>query len=308
MTAPPSSPPDPVDADDALEANKKTLLLALQALARPMARLAVAQGLRFASVEELMKVAFVEAAKDALRTSHPHVATHRMVSRISTTTGIHRREVTRISHLPDASIPSAKPSLATQLFTRWITYPNYRNEHGDLLALPRQGAAPSFEDLAQSITRDVHPRSMLDELCRLHLADWDTTLDMVSLQQTAFVPKGDLSNMLAFVGDNVGDHLAAAVSNVMSDEGAPHHFEQALFSDNLSTASVPLVKAMVQKKWQKLLVTAIPLIEKLIEEDRAAGRAQDQRIRVGLFSYSEQVSPIRDTDPASDTDSTQERS
>lgn len=272
-----------------MDANKKALLVALQALARPMARLAVAQGLRFASVEELMKVAFVEAAKEALQTSHPHIASHRMVSRISTTTGIHRREVTRISHLPHAAIPSTKPSLATQLFTRWITDPVYRNEQGDLLALPRQGDMPSFERLAQSITRDVHPRSLLDELCRLHLANWDVRHDVVSLQQTAFVPKGDLANMLGFIGDNVGDHLAAAVSNVLSQEDAPHHFEQALFSDELSAASVPLVKTVVQKQWQKLITSAIPLIEKLIAEDRDAGRVQDQRVRVGLYSYSAPV-------------------
>ena len=54
-------------------------------------------------------------------------------------------------------------------------------------ALPRQGAAPSFESLAQEITRDVHPRSLLDELCRLGLATWDEAGDTVALSREAFV-------------------------------------------------------------------------------------------------------------------------
>ena len=38
-------------------------------------------------------------------------------------------------------------------------------------ALPRVGPAPSFESLAQEVTRDVHPRALLEELLRLKLAN-----------------------------------------------------------------------------------------------------------------------------------------
>jgi len=43
-----------------------------------------------------------------------------------------------------------------------------------------------FEALAQSITRDVHPRSMLDELVRLGLVQHDEDLDSVSLARSEF--------------------------------------------------------------------------------------------------------------------------
>ena len=130
----------------------------------PLARLAVAHGLRFAELDELMRLAFVSAARDA----HPDVPAHRGVSRVSAATGLNRREVTR---LMKATAPEpAKRSHATELFTRWLSDPALRKKGVPLRALPRQGKAPSFESLAQSVTKDVHPRTLLEEVCRLGLA------------------------------------------------------------------------------------------------------------------------------------------
>lgn len=283
MDAPTSFSPDA-----ALQADTQALTSALASLVMPMARLAVARGLRFAAAEELVKQAFVKAAIEALRQAHPDLAEHRMVSRISATTGIHRREVNRLQALlAEGPATSARPTLATEIFTRWITDPAYKSASGTPLPLPRQGDGISFEELAHSITRDVHPRTLLDELCRLGLAHWDEASDLVMLQGHAFVPRGDTARMLAFLGDNVGDHLQAAVCNVLSSHGTPPHFEQAVFSDELSEQALLSIKALVQAHWQQLLADSIPLLEALIEQDRLAGRPQDQRVRIGLFSYSE---------------------
>lgn len=84
-----------------------------------------------------------------------------MVSRVSTATGLARREVGRLLQA-DATEPPAQRWLAGELFARWLTDSQGSYADGRPLPLPRQGAAPSFEALAQSVTRDVHPRSLLD--------------------------------------------------------------------------------------------------------------------------------------------------
>ena len=142
--------------------DQSALLSALAALIEPMATLAVAQGAPLAAVQDLVKMAFVDAAQRA----HPTLAAHGVVSRISTATGLHRREVSRIMQLDRKSVP-ARRSPASQVFTRWQSDPALKNRQGEPLPLPRQGPAPSFEALVQAVTRDVHPRSLLDELCRL---------------------------------------------------------------------------------------------------------------------------------------------
>lgn len=276
------------------------LLDALAALLQPLARLAVANGLPLAAVEEVLKAAMVDAARDA----HPGLPPQRSVSRISTTLGLNRREVTRLirageAGAADEAVRGRRPARATELFTRWRTDPSLRDGAGRPRPLPRLGPAPSFEALAQSVTQDVHPRSLLDELCRLGLAALDEATDQVELSDDAFVPRGDAARMLGFLADNVGDHCAAAVSNVMS--GGRQHLEQAIFADELSAESLGRLREAIAAQWQQLLGAMVPLLEGLIEADRSAGRTADQRVRIGLFTYAAPMStatPVGTDTPA----------
>lgn len=288
----PSTPSEPTAPDGATASpmQQGALLRACRAVLRPLARLAVGRGLPFAELAEVLKQAFVEAA----RAAHPGVPPHRAVSRISTATGLNRREVTRLMQRPEGEVP-VTPTPATQAFTRWLSDPAFRGADGAPMALRVQGAAPSFETLANSITRDVHPRTLLEELSRLGLARADAE-GRVHLLHTAFVPRADRDRMLAFLGANVGDHLSAAVSNVLGD--GSRHFEQALFADELSAESLTRAKALVTEQWQGLLKTLAPALQALIDEDKAAGRPADQRLRIGLFAFTDAMHPGADHPPS----------
>jgi hypothetical protein len=268
-------PPDPGSEQQALHG-------ALVELMASVARLAVARGLPCAAVEEMLRLAFVQAAARA----HPGLPEHRKVSRISTTTGINRREVTRLTQAPAqaGSVPRRR-SLASELFTHWRTRPPYRDAEGEPRVLPRQGPTPSFETLAHEVTRDVHPRSLLDELCRLDLATWDEDADTVALARDAFVPRGDRVRMLGYLGDNVGDHLRAAVDNVLDSDRA--HFEQAVFADGLTAESIESMRPAIRAQWQALLAALVPALEARVEADATAQPAPQGRLRVGLYSYQE---------------------
>jgi len=274
-------------ADEGPGAEPQALHDALSGLMTALAKLAVAQGLPHAALDEMLKLACVQAADAA----HPGLAPHRKVSRISTATGIHRREVTRLVQVAQAVEPGShgtRPrvrSRASEVFAHWRTQPPYRGSDGQPLPLPRQGPAPSFETLAQAVTRDVHPRSLLDELCRLGLAQWDTDNDVVQLAADAFVPHGDRARLLGLLGDNVGDHLRAAVDNVLS--GQRLHFEQAVFADGLSAASLDAVRPAVRAQWQALLAALVPALEARVEADAQASPPASGRLRIGLYSYHE---------------------
>src|SRR5262245_1844191 len=114
------------------------LLDACRALLAPLAQLAVARGVTFAQMQELLKAAYVETA----RAAHPGVPANRAVSRISAATGLNRREVTRLMQHHEHPAPLRK-SPATQVFTRWMSDPALRTPEGGPRPLPRQGSAPS---------------------------------------------------------------------------------------------------------------------------------------------------------------------
>ena len=269
-----------MDANEAHAQQLQALQDAVRALLMPLARLAVARGLPFAVAEDLLKQAFVQAAGDA----HPGLLPHRKVSRISTVTGINRREVTRLTQPSDSPPKTRGRSLVSEVFAHWITDRRYRSREGGPRALPRQGPAPSFESLAQEITRDVHPRSLLDELLRLQLATLDAASDLVTLSLDA-VPRGDTVRMLGFLGENVGDHLSAAVENVLG--GGGRHFEQAIFADGLSEASMAWVRQSIRAHWQGLLAAMVPELESRIEADGRLDPPPERRLRLGLYSYED---------------------
>jgi hypothetical protein len=282
MSADPSASP----ADE----EQQTLLDAVRAVLVPLARLAVARGLPSAALEEAVRRAMVQAAADV----NPQVAPHRSVSRIATATGINRREVTRLTQQQPSAARRGR-SVASEVFAHWIGNRAYRDRKGNPLRLPRLGAAPSFETLAHTVTRDVHPRSLLDELLRLNLALLDETTDTVALVRDGFVPSGDRARMLGFLSDNVGDHLAASVDNVLAD--GRRHFEQAVFADGLSAASMKAVQALVGPQWKALLELLVPRLEAMIEADENIPTAERRRMRIGLYAYDDATPEARRAAP-----------
>ena len=113
----------------------------------------------------------------------------------------------------------------------------------------------------------MHPRSLLDELVRLGLAELDDAQDTVRLVRDGFVPQGDQARMLQVLGRNVGAHLQGAVDNVL--HGGNRHFEQAIFASGLSEASMVEFRQLVSAQWQSTLQALVPALEALVARDEA---------------------------------------
>jgi len=240
-----------------------------------------------------MRRAFVRAARSACERDRPGHQKDRLTSRISTMTGLTRREVARLER-EEAPRPNTSRSRVSDLFARWLADPACRDAEGRVVPIPRQGEHPSFESLANSVTRDVHPRSLLDEMLRQELVLHDAESDHVALRHDAFVPRGQRARMLAFLGDNVGDHLQAAVTNVLGS--GSEHFEQALFADELSAESIGKARALIGGQWQHLMKTIAPALMAMMDEDKAQGRPQDRCLRLGLYSWDQAMPASADHD------------
>jgi hypothetical protein len=275
---------------DVLHTEQQALLAAIGHLLRPFAKLCLAKGVPIQAIEERVRHAYVDAAKQACEGDNPE----RLTSRISTMTGLTRREVARIQQTVTPELPATR-SAATDLLTYWTSQVGYVDTAKKPIAIPRQGPAPSFEALAASVTKDVHARSLLAEMIRLNLVTHRKATDTVELLEDIFVPSNDWPQMVGFLGTNVGDHLEAAVTNVLGD--GHQHFEQALLADELSAESVIQAQALISTQWRNLITTLGPQLQALMDADKAANRAQDQAVRIGLYSLSKAMpSPEVPTD------------
>ena len=95
------------------------------------------------------------------------------------------------------------------------------------LALTRnnRGAEPSFESLVESVTTDVRPRAILEDLLHHGVVIMDAD-DTVRLNTEAFIPRPGGEEQLFYFARNLHDHVAAAVANI-SATGVPRFWTEA---------------------------------------------------------------------------------
>jgi Family of unknown function (DUF6502) len=267
----------PVSSDHSGQA--PALLHAARQVLTPLARLMLAHGVKYSQMQELLKAVVVEVAMQEVAADNPQ----RAQSRISVATGLRRPEVKRLLDAP--ANPQAKGrSVLADVFGRWTADKRYRDARGrikPLLRLSSEGGEDSFESLVRSIKKDVHPRSVFEDMQRLGLIALDKQ-GRVKLVQSAFAPKEDLAQMLHFLGANVGSHLDTAVHNTLGQ--APDVLEQSMLGEGLSERGVALVEARARDEWRRLFRELGDLMMQTMAQDKAEGIGGDRQMRIGMYS------------------------
>jgi hypothetical protein len=258
------------------------LVAAVELILRPLARLFLEQGLVFPTVEELLKSAYVRIANEEFGLDEEPPTD----SRVSVLSGVHRKDVRRLKEAAKTSLPRIiTPPFASEVVTRWISDARYLDARGGPRVLPRtaESPAPSFDALVASISTDVRPRVLLDELVRVGVAQV-TPDGSVELLVSAFVPQKDRSQRLFYFGRNIHDHLAACVHNLTRRESSM--LEQSVFSFELSDASVARVAELTRQEWKKVVGRLIRTLANCEERDRIAGRTS-RRMNIGMYFFHE---------------------
>lgn len=257
----------------------------------PLVRLCVARGITFPVLDELIRTLYVELASREFTLADKS----QTQSRISVVTGLHRREVKRLSERRvrrEVSVESA--TRGGELVARWISARPYIDERGRPLPLPRtisQGGRRSFEALVASFSKDIRARAILDEWLRLGVVTLDAE-DRVHLNIDSFVaPKGQAEQAFYF-GQNVGDHIAAGVANLLGAQ--PGFPDRSVWRDELSPESVARLSRIAERLTMRVLSRVNRQAEQLEVADKKAGKAT-HRLNFGFFIYS---APMSDAAPA----------
>lgn len=264
-----------------LASREATVLLA------PIVLWLVRHGVSFPAFADLLKPLFVEAARAELERGGAK-ATQSSLSLLS---GVHRKDVRDIADATPHARRSPRPTLAAQVFTRWLHEGRFRGRNGKPLALPRAGPGRTFETLCREMSNDVHPRTVLDELLRLGLVSLET--DRVVVRAQSFVPSPRLHEMTALFSANAADHIAAAVSNLTSNE--PPFLEQSIYADGLTAESVEVMQAAARQAWAKAFQIVIARARERVDQDRTS--EGNFRIRFGSYFFSEPVPPAAGESP-----------
>lgn len=253
-------------------------------LLRPLVRYLIEQNWTYPAFCELLKKIYIAEALSYDQASHPQApATD---SRVSLLTGIHRKDVKRLraelAREPNAPLLSRSAGLAVRCVSAWVG--QYCDAQGRPKALPfrEDQGAESFEGLVKELKADMRAKSILDELIRAGVAELDDQ-GVVHLLRSAYVSQLP-EDKLAFLGDNVGDHLNSALANVRTPEQPPF-VERAVFLNNLPSSELPKIQAAIQQQGDALLHNIHRQL--LAARKLAAADENKSRVRFGIFYYEE---------------------
>ena len=248
-------------------------MILLDHILRPLARLAVQRGWLFPAVEKRLRHAYVKAAQSL----DGKGATD---SRVSISTGLQRREIARIRK-ESAPLQTVRQPLA-EIIALWWDDPTY-----DPNGIPVSGDASSFSTLARSIRKDVHPRTFLDIL--IENGAVSESGDIVSLNTRRYKPIAGSEDQLAYLVANVGDHLEAAVSNVVE---ASDNYDMSVHYEGLSETAIARLDQHFRSRMQQALE----------ELDSMARRFPDaenghHRFRAGGYFFDSRNGEAKKNDP-----------
>lgn len=269
---------------------RPAVVSALRRVLRPLVRLLVGQGITYPYLSDLLKSVYVETAAREF-TVGGKLATD---SRLTLLTGVHRKDIRRLRReTPRDAEPTPAMTLGTQIVARWLGDPAYHDADGAPRALPRtpsKGGTESFAALVEKVSKNVRPRSVLDELLRLGVVTVDAG-ENVHLVTRGFVPGSEIDAKAFYFGEALHDHLAAGVHNLSG--ARPAWLERSVYYDELSPAAV----AELQSKSERLSMQVLQEINRdgmALEAKDPPAAGERMRMRLGVFFYAEPVAPAPD--------------
>lgn len=259
------------------------LLSALQQVLKPLVHLLLRFDVTFPLLSNMLKAVYVEAATEQIEAGGKKRQT---ASAISVLTGVHRKDVKRLRDetLSPEEVPKAV-SLGAKITQAWISAAGFQDAKGRPLPLPRGGAespGPTFDGLVESVTRDVAPRSILDEWLRIGVAELDDD-GRVRLRADGFVPKSGFDEQAFYFGRNVRDHVAAAAHNLEGDDSPL--LERSVYYEALSEESTEELEALAEELSMDTLRKFNKRAAALKRKDARKGGGK-RRVTLGAFFYN----------------------
>ena len=213
----------------AVKLKKSDLIKHLAALLRPAVRLALRHGGSVQELIECLKLVIFEEAKREIKTGVT-------ASKISLVTGLHRRDVTRLSK--NETKFDSSDSVPLKVVGYWQSARKSK-------ALSFGKDSSEFNALCRAVSQDVNPASVLAELERVGAVVRDG--DKVKLVKESYIPSGDASAGLAVLAADASDLFEAAHENITAPKEVPNLHRRTMY-DNVHPAAVPELRRWLMEE------------------------------------------------------------
>lgn len=255
---------------------------------RPLVRVLLRNGVAFHAFAELAKRVYVEVAMRDMAIP----ARKSTVSRVSVLTGLTRKEVQRISVLPESvdTEEGERYNRAARVVAGWVRDPDFQGDDGEPLALALDDGPRSFAELVRRHSGDVPMRAVLDELLRVGTVERGAD-GRVRLFARSYIPRTSDHDKFAILGTDVSDLIATIDHNMRHGAGDPR-FQRKVMYDNLPGEAIAKFRELSSRQAQALIEQ---LDKWLSQQDRDANPSVEgtgrKRAGIGIYYFEEDMAP-----------------
>jgi hypothetical protein len=252
---------------------------ATQAILRPLVRVLLRNGIPYGAFAEMARRVYAEVAQSEFALPDKK----QTVSRISTLTGLTRKEVTRLQAAETARhADTERYNRPARVIGGWVRDKRYHDRRGRPAELPMEGDTRSFAALVREFSGDIPPRAMADELARVGAIEIGPQ-GQVRLLTRAYIPRGDQAEKIGILGADVADLIRTIDHNLTSPPGEAY-FQRRVSYDNIPREMLPGLTKQLSRKAQSCL-ESMDRVLAAADRDRSPGAKGTGRARSGVGIY-----------------------
>src|SRR5262245_335453 len=252
---------------------------AARGVLRPLVRILLRNGVPYGAFAEMARRVYAEVAEREFALP----GKKQTVSRISTLTGLTRKEVTRLqAERAPRQAHSERHHRPARVIGGWVREKRYHDKRGRPAELPLEGEARSFAALVREFSGDIPPRAMADELARVGAIEL-LPEGRVRLLTRAYIPRGEQAEKLGILGADVAD-LIRTIDHNLTCAPDEAYFQRRVSYDNVPRELLPALTRTLSRKAQSCL-ESMDRVLAAADRDRSAQVKGTGRVRTGVGIY-----------------------
>ena len=259
----------------------------LRLLLRPIARYCLRYSLYIQDIIEEAKVAFLDVAQEELEKQGEKVR----VARLSTMTGIHRRDVDRI--YSNEEVKEESLGLISRVIGQWQQDPRFLSKARKPRVLSFDGEKSEFRKLVSSVSSELPAGTILSELERLGAVE--RSRDGIKLCSRLYSTRGNLKETFSVVGTDIDDLLRGVECNVFGD-GSEDNLHLKTHYDRIPLDVIPEIREWLVKEGSALHQKTRNFLAKYDVDINPQLKKVKNYCRVVLGSFSF-ISPPKEDNP-----------
>jgi len=258
-----------------------TMLAASIRILTPLVKLLLRYGITYAAFSEMSKKVFYEVAKNEFAIAGKK-QTH---SRISTITGLSRKEVARIESLPDKpnELNTMGINRAARVISGWVKDSDFLSANGEPADLAFEGGENSFSHLVKRYSGDITARTIADELSRVD-AITTTGNGLIKLNKRAYVASASDQQKLIILGADVSDLIKTIEHNI--ENPAQPHFQRKVSYNYIPSEHLTHLK----EELTRISQSSLEAMDKVLSGHQAKNITANEtnnysRLGVGIYYF-----------------------